>query len=167
MRRGITDEVFPELPRFLRLRGRRLQPHEPLLEAFRRQRAGERLFDDEDHPVAALAQDVRDPDAVVRRAEGAFREEDHRSGRSVVRHRPRRSAGQRPVDRARSSLSSGLAIVSITRHRVNRRYRTPRSSKKEIFASSAPGEDTPARITIGAEDEDKVGPGHPTPAVTE
>ena len=111
--RRISDEVFPELPRFLRHLGRRLQPHQPLLEAFRRQRAGERLLDDEDHPVTALAQHVRDADAVVRRAEGAFREEDHRSWRSVVGHRPRRSSGQRPVHRAQLSLSSGLAIVSI------------------------------------------------------
>ena len=97
MRRRIADEVLPELPRLLRHLRRRLQPHQPLLEPFGFQRSGERLLDHEDDPMAALLQDIRDADAVVRRAEGALREEDHRPGGVVAVHRPRRSAGRQPV----------------------------------------------------------------------
>src|SRR5215216_2495985 len=82
--------------------------------------------------MSALAQDVRDADAVVCRAESAFREEDHGSWRRVVGHRPRRSSGQRPVHRARLSLSSGLAIVSITDRVVNWRHRTCAWTKKTV-----------------------------------
>ena len=52
-RRRVADEVLPELARdFLGLR-RRGQPHQPLLEPFLLERAGERLLDDEDDAVAA------------------------------------------------------------------------------------------------------------------
>ena len=76
--RRVADEVLPELARLLGLLRRRGQPHRPLLEALRLERAGERLLDDEDDPVAAPAQDVADAHAVVRRAERALREEDDR-----------------------------------------------------------------------------------------
>ena len=75
-RRRLADEVLPELPRLLVDLGRRPEPHEPLLEALRLERARERLLDDEDHPVTAVAQDLPDPDAVVRRAECSLRKED-------------------------------------------------------------------------------------------
>jgi hypothetical protein len=61
--------------------GRRRQPHQPLFEALRLERAGERLLDDEDDPVATAAEDVADADAVVRRPEGALGEEDNRAHR--------------------------------------------------------------------------------------
>ena len=75
-RRRLADEVLPELPGLLLDLGWRPEPHEPLLEALRLERARERLLDDEDHPVTAVAQDLPDPDAVVRRAEGSLRKED-------------------------------------------------------------------------------------------
>ena len=58
---------------------RRRQPHQPLLEALRLERAREGLLGDEDDPVAAPAQHVADPDAVVGRPVGALREEDDRA----------------------------------------------------------------------------------------
>ena len=77
-RRGIADEVLPELAgRFRHLR-RRPEPHQPLLESLRLEAACKRLLDHEDHPVAASAQHLPDPDAVVRRAIGAFGKEDDR-----------------------------------------------------------------------------------------
>ena len=97
----LADEVLPELPRdFLDLRRRR-QPHQPLLEALRLERAGEGLLDDEDDPVPARAQDVADPDAVVGRPERSLGEEDDR--RAGGAHRPglsrraaRAGSGSRP-----------------------------------------------------------------------
>ena len=77
-RRGVPDEVLPELARDLGDLGRRTQPHQPLLEALGLERPRERLLDDEHDAVAALAQDVADPDAVVGRAEGALGEEHDR-----------------------------------------------------------------------------------------
>ena len=77
-RSGVPDEVLPELARDLGDLGRRTQAHEPLLEALRFQGPGEGLLDDEDHPVATLAEDGADPDAVVGRAERPFGEEDDR-----------------------------------------------------------------------------------------
>jgi len=56
--------------------GRRLELHQRLLEALRLERAGERLLDHEDDARATLEQHLADADAVVRRPEGAFREED-------------------------------------------------------------------------------------------
>ena len=56
------------------------EPHQPLLEALRLERPGERLLDHEHDAVAALAQDVADADAVVGRPEGALGEEDDRPG---------------------------------------------------------------------------------------
>ena len=41
------------------LLGRRAEAHQPLLEALRLERPGERLLDDEDDPVAARAQHLR------------------------------------------------------------------------------------------------------------
>ena len=58
---------------------RRPEPHQPLLEPLRLERAGERLLDDEHHPVAAPAQHVADPDAVVRRPVRALGEEHDRA----------------------------------------------------------------------------------------
>ena len=58
--------------------GRRPEPHQALLEALRLQRPGERLLDDEHDAMAARAQDLADPDAVVGRPEGALGEEDDR-----------------------------------------------------------------------------------------
>ncbi|HET9124584.1 MAG TPA: hypothetical protein VFN65_06850, partial [Solirubrobacteraceae bacterium] len=46
------------------------------------ERPREGLLDDEHDAVAAAAQHVADPDAVVRRAEGALGEEDDRAGSS-------------------------------------------------------------------------------------
>src|SRR5258707_3870753 len=80
-RRGIADEVDPELAWDLRGRRRRPEPHPALLEAFRLERPGERLLDDEDDPVAARLQHLPDPDTVVRRAVGPFGEEDDRGHR--------------------------------------------------------------------------------------
>ena len=54
------------------------EPHQPLLESLLLERPGERLLDHEDDPVAALAEDLADADAVVGRPEGALREEDDR-----------------------------------------------------------------------------------------
>src|SRR5207253_1491624 len=80
--RGLADEVLPELAgRLLDLR-RRLKPHQRLLEALRLERAGEGFLDDEDDPLAAFQQHPTDSDAVVRRAEGALREEDDRQERA-------------------------------------------------------------------------------------
>ena len=80
-RRRLADEVLPELPRLLVDLGRRPEPHEPLLEALRLERARERLLDDEDHSVTSVAQDLPDPDAVVRRAECPLgKENDGRHG---------------------------------------------------------------------------------------
>ena len=75
-RRRLADEVLPELSGLLLDLGWRPEPHEPLLEALRLERARERLLDDEDHPVTAVAQDLPDPDAVVRRAECSLGKED-------------------------------------------------------------------------------------------
>ena len=55
------------------------EPHEALLEALRLERARERLLQHEHDSVAAFAQDVPDPDAVVGRAEGALGKEDDRA----------------------------------------------------------------------------------------
>ena len=54
------------------------EPHEPLFESLGLERAGERLLDDEDNTVPAPSQNVADADAVVRRPERAFGEEDDR-----------------------------------------------------------------------------------------
>ena len=72
----VADEVLPELARDLGDLRRRTEPHEPLLEALRLERPGERLLDHEHDPMAPIAQDGADPDAVVGRAEGPLREED-------------------------------------------------------------------------------------------
>jgi len=78
-RRGLADEVLPELTRRLLGLGRRAEAHEALLEALCLEAAGEGLLDDEHDAVTALAQHAPDADAVVRRAVGAFREEDDRA----------------------------------------------------------------------------------------
>ena len=89
-RRRVADEVDPELAGDLVDLGRRPEPHQALLEALRLERPGERLLDDEHDPVAASAQDLADPDAVVRRPEGALGEEDDRPR---VAHRRDSQAG--------------------------------------------------------------------------
>src|SRR5207237_2791581 len=66
LRRGVMDEVLPELARLLLDLGLRLQAHQRLLEALRLERPRKRLLDDEDDARAALAQHTADPDAVVR-----------------------------------------------------------------------------------------------------
>src|SRR5215207_5237895 len=119
MRSCISDEVLPELTRLLRNLRRRLQAHQSLLESLGHQRPGKRFFDYEDNLVTALAQNTGDPDTVIRRSEGALREEDHGSWRPVVGHQPRRSSAQRPGRRARSFILSGSAMVGITRRVVN------------------------------------------------
>ena len=73
--RGVADEVLPELAGLLLDLRRRPEPHEAFLEALRFEDAGERLLDDEDDPMPALAQHLADPDAVVRRAERPLGEE--------------------------------------------------------------------------------------------
>ena len=77
-RRGVADEVLPELARVLVRLGGRGQPHETFLEPLLLERAGEGLLGDEDDPMTAAAQDVADPDAVVGRPVGALGEEDER-----------------------------------------------------------------------------------------
>ena len=77
-RRRVADEVDPELAGDLVDLGLRPEPHQALLEALRLERPGERFLDDEHDPMAARAQDLADPDAVVRRAERALGEEDDR-----------------------------------------------------------------------------------------
>ena len=72
---GVADEVLPELTWLLLGLRWRPEPHESLLEALGFEVAGEGLLDDEDDPMPALAQDLSDPDAVVRRPERPFWEE--------------------------------------------------------------------------------------------
>src|SRR5262249_884699 len=67
---------LPELTRDLGLLGRRSKAHEPLLEPLRVERPRERLLDDEDDVMPTPAEDVADADAVVRRSERPFGEED-------------------------------------------------------------------------------------------
>ena len=94
MRRRVADEVLPELAGDLLDLGRRAEAHQPLLEALRLEVARERLLDDEDDAVAALAENVADADAVVRRPEGALGEEDDgRHGWEVSTIAGRRSLG--------------------------------------------------------------------------
>jgi hypothetical protein len=86
-RRGVADEVLPELPgRLLDLR-RRPEPHQPLLEPLRLERPGEGLLDDEHDAMAALAEHVADPDAVVRGPVGPLGKEGDRAHRAVLPHR--------------------------------------------------------------------------------
>ena len=70
---------FQNCPGSSSLLGGRGQPHQPLLEALLLERARERLLGDEHDPVAAPAQHVADPDAVVGRPVGALGEEDEGS----------------------------------------------------------------------------------------
>ena len=63
------------------------EPHQPLLEAARLERAGERLLEDEHDAVAALAQHLADARAVVGRAVGALGEEDDRGHRRQAARR--------------------------------------------------------------------------------
>ena len=89
-RRGVADEVLPELARHLGLCRGRAEAHEALLEAARLERAGKRLLEDEHHAVPLLAQHLADADAVVGGAVGTLREEHHRLSahetRLLVRH---------------------------------------------------------------------------------
>ena len=78
--RRLADEVLPELARRLLDLGRRPEPHQPLLEALRLEAACERFLDDEHDPMPALAQNLADPDAVVRRAVGPLGKEDDGGG---------------------------------------------------------------------------------------
>ena len=78
LRRRVADEVLPELAGDLGLVGRGRQAHRGLLEPLRLERSRERLLDDEDDPMSALAEHVADPDAVVRGPERPFGEEHDR-----------------------------------------------------------------------------------------
>src|SRR6185295_17429307 len=77
-RRGVPDEVDPELAGGLLGLGWRAEAHQPLLEPLRLEAARERLFDDEHAPVAPSPKDLADADAVVGRAERALGEEHDR-----------------------------------------------------------------------------------------
>ena len=79
-RRGVADEVDPELARDLRLVRRGAEAHQPFLEALCLERPGEQFLDDEHDPMASFAEDRADPRAVVGRTVGALREEDDRAG---------------------------------------------------------------------------------------
>src|SRR4051812_39718597 len=118
MRRRVADEVLPELTGPFWNLGWRLQAHQPFLEPFAGEGPSEGFLYHEDHPVAALAQNAGDPDAIIGGTEGALREEDHGTWRRVVRHRPRRSSDQGPGRRAQ--LIS-LVQVSDSRHSPSRR----------------------------------------------
>src|SRR5262249_34681792 len=80
LRRGVPDEVLPELPGILagRVRAGRRQVDEILLEAKPLQLPAPRRFGREDDPVATAAQHVTDPDAVVGRPVRALRHEQDR-----------------------------------------------------------------------------------------
>ncbi len=97
---GFADEVLPELARLLLDLRRRAESHQPLLESLCLEAPCERLLDHEDDAVAALEQDLTDPDAVVRRAVRALGEEHDR------RHRARVSHGWLLLVKARSSVAS-------------------------------------------------------------
>ena len=75
-RRGVADEVLPELAGLLLDLRRRSEAHEALLESLRLEASRERLLDHEDDAMAALDEHLADPDAVVRRPVGALGEED-------------------------------------------------------------------------------------------
>ena len=77
-RRGVADEVLPELAGRLLDLGLGPEPHQPLLESARLERAREGLLDDEHDPVPAGAQHIADADAVVGGAERPLREEHDR-----------------------------------------------------------------------------------------
>src|SRR6187431_114641 len=99
-RRRVPDEVLPELARLLLDLGWRAEAHEPLFEALRRERARERLLDDEHDAMPALHEHLPDPDAVVRRAVRALREEHDRA------HRRQLSHGRLLPVKGRSSVAS-------------------------------------------------------------
>src|SRR5207247_7389241 len=77
---------LPELAGRLLDLGRRLEPHQRLLEAARLERPGEGLLHDEHHAVASFPQDGTDPHAVVRGPERALGEEHdgHRTRRHGI-----------------------------------------------------------------------------------
>ena len=89
--RRVADEVLPELTWLLGLSRRRGKTDQPFLEPLRLEGPRERLLHDEHDAVAPPAQDIRDPDAVVRRPEGPLRKEDDGSlahaGDTLVRAR--------------------------------------------------------------------------------
>ena len=127
-RRRLADEVLPELTRCLGHLGHRPEPHQPLLEALRLEAARERFLDDEHDPMPALAQNLADPDAVVRRAVGPFGKEDNGGGvahgqcgcadhcGTVRVRRSRRSSvggeATRSTRRSQGTIASAEAIVS-------------------------------------------------------
>ena len=104
-RRRVADEVDPELAGDLGHLGRRAEAHQPLLEPLGLERPGERLLDDEHDAMAARAQDLADPDAVVGRAVGTLGEEDDRPGVGHV---------ALPLRIRRRSSPTGAAIRSVT-----------------------------------------------------
>src|SRR5207253_5388055 len=105
-RRGVADEVDPELARHLLGFGRRSEPHPPLLEALRLEAPRERLLDDEQDPVPALPEDLADPNAVVRRPVSTLGEEDD------GRHQCRRLSAAATIARCPSPLSPEPAAGS-------------------------------------------------------
>src|SRR4029077_1865656 len=92
-RRGVANKVLPELAGLLWLLWPRCEPHEPLLEPLGLERARARILHDEDAAMTAAAQHVTDANAVVRRPERPFGEEDDRSGSGV--QRPNLAPGRR------------------------------------------------------------------------
>src|SRR4051812_7609217 len=127
LRRRLTDEVLPELARRLLDLGRRLEPHQRLLEALGLERAGERLLDDEDDPDSPFPQYLADPDAVVGGPVRAFREKDDGAfaqawARACSRSAQSSSASSRPT--LRRSRFSGTRSPS-HRRRVSITVSTP------------------------------------------
>ena len=74
--RGRADELRPALADRLRLLGRGRHPHQRLLEPAPLELARERLLDDEDDPVPAVAERLGDRHEVVRRTPRAGLRED-------------------------------------------------------------------------------------------
>jgi hypothetical protein len=75
---GVPDEVLPELPGLFLGLGLGLEAHQAFLESLGLQGPGKGFLHHEHDPVAAVAQRVSDPDAIVRGPEGPFGEEDDR-----------------------------------------------------------------------------------------
>ena len=103
---GVADEVLPELARLLLRLGRRLEPHQPLLEALLLERAREGLLDHEHDPVPALPERLPDADAVVRRPVGALREEDDRRHYSALVRRATQTSSPGHAAPSRAACNS-------------------------------------------------------------
>ena len=133
-RRGVADEVDPELAGDLGLGRRRAEAHQALLEALGLERPGERLLDDEHDPVATLAQHVADPDAVVGRAVGALGEEDDGAR---VRHVALRIAGT-PWRSADDAAGEGRPLSRAAGRNAAARTRPRRSRPRRSACAARP-----------------------------